>query len=229
MKTLYQKENYLLVDHLFGWQQKIIVVCNVKKTQPYPFLLGRSFSQCLVYFTRIVCYQDIYSWSVSYKVLLSGLPHSQSFIFPQKLFYFVSIQDALRNTARNPRAFSWALVTAIARIYIPYAEIIFCANTGRAQWSLGQYHGYQFCLDSTYHRPDWYFQLFYVPSATRKHKMMFLYLSEKFILSPNFPFTCALSILFQTEATESNYLLINIKPINYFLYPKKKMTAPERH
>ena len=168
--------------------------------------------------------------SIFYKnCLLSGLPHSQSFIFPQKLFYFVSIQDALRNTARNPRAFSWALVTAIARIYIPYAEIIFCANTGRAQWSLGQYHGYQFCLDSTYHRPDWYFQLFYVPSATRKHKMMFLYLSEKFILSPNFPFTCALSILFQTEATESNYLLINIKPINYFLYPKKKMTAPKKH
>lgn len=94
-------------------------------------------------------------------------------------------------------AFSWALVTATENIYMQYAEIVFYANTGRAQWSLEQYHGYQFCLDS----PDWHFQLFYVPSATRKHKMIFLFLSEQFRLSPNFSFTRALSMLF--------YILVN--------------------
>lgn len=179
------------------------MVCNVEKTQPYPFLLvsvqsGWSFSQSLVYFPGIVYYWDVYFWSALYKVVIR--------ISPQQVIHF-SWKDVLLcqhtgclekycQKSLSHRAFSRASVIAIENIYIQYGEIVFCANTGRAQWSLEQYRGYQFCLDSTYHSPDWHFQLFYVPSATRKHKMIFLFSSEQFRLSPNFPFTWVLSVLF---------------------------------
>jgi len=86
---------------------------------------GWCYWQGLLYFTGIVYCHDVHSWTVIFKVLLSRLPHIQSLIFPEKLFYFCSIQDTFGNAARYPGAFSWALVTAIAKMYVQYAEIYF--------------------------------------------------------------------------------------------------------